>query len=193
MTRPKRKSPPCLAWIRRSKLPSLKDPASHSKKDRYDKFLPVGTDKRFEELVLEEFGEIFRRFGAHISSSGRFRMMDFAFVTFDAGNLRVRATRDRGCIEISVAPIHSLRNCHSLGTALLALEEHRELPQSVPSSDLRGAGRLLETEFVRLSEAFSESRHPAIGERIREYSEGLKQRWVQDFNQKHRSYRATIS
>ena len=162
-------------------------------KDRYDKFLPIGADKQFEELVRHEFNTVFRRFGAHINSSGRFRIMDFAFVTFAAGNLRVRAVRDRGCLEISVAPIHSPRNWHSLGTALLALEGHRELSQSVPSSDLRGAGRLLEAGFVRLNEAFSESRYPVIDERIREYSEGLKQTWVQDFNQKHRFYRATIS
>jgi hypothetical protein len=162
-------------------------------KDRYSKFLPIGSDDELEEKVRQEFDTLFKRFGAHITSNGRLRIMDFAYVTFDAGNLRVRASRDRGSVDVSIAPIHSVRDWHSLGVALLAIQEDCGSPKSVPSSILRGAGRRLETEFVRLNEAFSEPQYPVIRERIRELSENLKEEWLEEFNKKANSYRATVS
>jgi hypothetical protein len=117
--------------------------------------------------------------------------MDFAAVTFDVGNLRVRATRDRGSVSVSIAPIYAPREWHALGVALQAMQESESMAQATPSSILRGSGRLLEVEFVKLNDAFSEAKYPATRNRIRETGETLKQKWVEDFNRKSMLYRAT--
>jgi len=162
-------------------------------KDKYAKLLPVDSDKELEEAVRQEFDTFFGRFGAHISSNGRLPIMDFAYVTFDVDNLRVRAYRDRGPVEVSVAPVRCVRDWNRLGIALLALKGGDEIPTSVPSSALRGAGRLLEAAFPELNEAFSDSQYAAIRERMRGIDESLKQRWLEEFNRTNSSYRATVS
>jgi hypothetical protein len=117
--------------------------------------------------------------------------MDFATVTFDVGNLRVRATRDRGYVTVSIAPIHATREWHDLGVALQAIQENESMGQVTPSSILRGAGRLLEVELPKLMDAFSEAKYPATRRRIRETCETLKQKWLEDFNRKSKLYHAT--
>jgi hypothetical protein len=160
-------------------------------RDRRAKFLPVGSSSELEQQVRQEFGSLFRTFGAQISSNGRLRIMDFAAVTFDVGNLRVRATRDRGSVSISLAPVFATREWHDLGVALQALQENESMAQATPSSILRGAGRLLEEEFVKLNDALSEAKYPATRKRIRETGETLKQKWFEDFNRKSKLYHAT--
>jgi len=160
-------------------------------KDSRAKFLPVGSDSELEQHVRQEFESLFRTFGAQINSNGRLRIMDFAAVTFDVGNLRVRATRDRGSVFVSIAPIYATREWHDLGVALQAIQENESMAQATPSSILRGAGRLLEVEFVKLNDAFSEAKYPAARKRIRETGETLKQKWVEDFNRKSKLYHAT--
>jgi hypothetical protein len=159
-------------------------------KDTRAKFLPVGSDSELEQQVRQEFGSLFRTFGAQINSNGRLRIMDFAAVTFDVGNLRVRATRDRGSVFVSIAPIYATREWHDLGVVLQAIE-NESMAQATPSSTLRGAGRLLEVEFVKLNDAFSEAKYPATRKRIRETGETLKQKWIEDFNRKSKLYHAT--
>jgi len=61
-----------------------------------------------------------------------------------------------------------------------------------PSTARRVAGRLLERDFVKLNNAFSEAHYPVVRERIREISETLKQKWIEEFNQKSKSYKATV-
>jgi hypothetical protein len=160
-------------------------------KDSRAKFLPVGSDSELEQQVRQEFGSLFGNFGARINSNGRVGMMDFATVTFDVGNLRVRATRDRGYVTVSIAPIHATREWHDLGVALQAIQENESMGQVTPSSILRGAGRLLEVELPKLTDAFSETKYPATRKRIRETGETLKQKWVEDFNRKSKLYHAT--
>jgi hypothetical protein len=160
-------------------------------KDTRAKFLPVGSDSELEQQVRQEFGSLFRTFGAQINSNGRLRIMDFAAVTFDVGNLRVRATRDRGSVFVSIAPIYATREWHDLGVVLQAIQENESMAQATPSSTLRGAGRLLEVEFVKLNDAFSEAKYPATRKRIRETGETLKQKWIEDFNRKSKLYHAT--
>lgn len=172
-----------IGKIVRFLIPKPRDPRA--------KFLPVGSDHELEQQVKQEFDNLFRSLGARISSNGRKRIMDFAAVTFDVGNLRVRATRDRGSIDVSIAPIFAVREWHSLGVALQALQENEVTAQSTPSSILRGAGRLLEGEFMKLNTAFSETNYPAIRKRIRETSEALKQKWIEDFNRKSKLYQAS--
>jgi len=160
-------------------------------KNSRNKFLPIGCDIDLERQVREEFEVVFRNIGSQISSNGRMRMMDFATVTFDAGNLRVRASRDRGSIGVSVAPLHAVRYWHGLGVALHALGEDRENVQSIPSSMLGGAGGLLERDFLKLSDAFSEASFPAVQERISEIEDRAKRDWMEGFNRKSRHYPAT--
>jgi hypothetical protein len=160
-------------------------------KDSRAKFLPVGSDSELEQQVRQEFGSLFRTFGAQINSNGRLRIMDFAAVTFDVGNLRVRATRDRGSVSVSIAPIYAIREWHDLGVALQAIQENESMAQATLSSILRGSGKLLEVEFVKLNDAFSEAKYPATRNRIRETGGTLKQKWVEDFNRKSMLYRAT--
>jgi hypothetical protein len=160
-------------------------------KDPRAKFLPVGSDHELEQQVRQEFGSVFRNFGARIYSNGRLRTMDFAAVTFDVGNLRIRATRDRGSIFVSIAPIYAIREWQDLGVALQVLRENELIAQSTPSSILRGAGRLLETDFVKLNDAFSEDKYATTRKRIRETSETLRQKWMEDFNRKSKLYQAT--
>jgi hypothetical protein len=161
-------------------------------KDNRAKFLPIGSDKELEQQVRQEFANAFTEFGAQISSNGRLRIMDFATVTFDAGNLRVRASRDRGSIDVSVAPIHAVRLWHDLGIALQALQEDEEIAHHIPSSMLLGTGRLFERDFVRLNDAFSEVKYPAIEMRISRISERRKQSWAEDFNRNSKYYHATM-
>jgi len=161
-------------------------------KDSRAKFLPIGSDPNLEQQVRQEFDCLFRQFGAQINSNGRLAIMDFATVTFDAGNMRVRASRDRGSVHVSLAPIHAVREWHGLGVVLLALNDSQNTAQATPSSTLRGAGRLLERDFVKLNNAFSEAHYPVVRERIREISETLKQKWIEEFNQKSKSYKATV-
>jgi hypothetical protein len=160
-------------------------------KNRRTKFLPIGSDVELERQVRDEFEAAFRNFGAQIYSNGRVRMMDFATVTFDAGNLRIRASRDRGSIDVSVAPLHAVRIWHGLGIALRTLQEDRKNVQAIPSSMLNGAGSLLEKEFLNLSEAFSEANFPAVQKRMSEIEDGAKQSWIEEFNRKSKVYQAT--
>ena len=160
-------------------------------KDSRAKFLPVGSDSELEQQVRQEFESLFRTLRAQINSNGRLRIMDFAAVTFDVGNVRVRATRDRGSVSVSIAPIYATREWHDLGVVLQALQENESMAQATPSSILRGAGRLLEGEFVKLNDAFSEAKYPATRKRIREIGETLKQKWIEDFNRKSKLYHAT--
>lgn len=160
-------------------------------KNSHTKFLPIGSDLELERQVKDEFDAVFRNFKAHISSNERVNMMDFATVTFDAGNIRIRASRDRGSIDVSIAPLHALRLWNHLGVALQALQENNENVQSVPPSMLSGAGMLLERDFLRLNDAFSEVNYPAIQERISKIKKTLKQNWVEDFNRKSKLYHAT--
>lgn len=160
-------------------------------KDSRARFLPVGSDHELEQQVGREFDNLFRNFGARVNSNGRLRIMDFAAVTFDVGNLRVRAARDRGSVSVSIAPIYAVREWYDLGVALQTLQESEAMAHSTPSSALSGAGRLLERDFVKLNNAFSEANYPAARKRIRETSEALKQKWMEDFNRKSKLYHAT--
>src|SRR6266480_280921 len=159
-------------------------------KDSRAKFLPVGSDSGLEQQVRQEFGSLFRTFGAQINSNGRLRIMDLAAVTFDVGNLRVRATRDRGSVFVSIAPIYATREWHDFGVVLQAIQENESMAQATSSSALGGAGRLLEVAFVKLNDAFSEAKYPATRKRIRETGETLKQKWIEDFNRKSKLHHA---
>jgi hypothetical protein len=162
-------------------------------KDSYAKTMPVGSDTELEENVRREFGFLFKQYGARVSSNGRLRIMDFACVTVDADNLRVRAARDRGFVEISIAPVHAVRYLQSLGEALLAIQQGTEKPKSLPSSLLRGAGPRLEADYVKLNKAFSETQFPVTRERIREIRESLEKAWIEDWNREPNRYRASRS
>ena len=162
-------------------------------KDSYAKTMPVGSDAELEENVRRELGFLFNQHGAQISSNTRLGIMDFACVSVDVDNLRLRVARDRGSIEISIAPIHAVRYWQSMGEAILALEKERELPKSIPSSILRGAGPRLEVQFVKLNEAFSETQFPATRERIREIRESLEKAWIEDWNRKPNRFPAVRS
>lgn len=160
-------------------------------KNSHAKFLPVGSDAELERQVRDEFEVIFRKFGAVISSNERTRMMDFATVAFDAGNLRIRASRDRGSIGIAIAPVHAVRFSHSLGIALRALRDDGSDVQPIPSSMLDGAGVLLERDFPKLNDAFSEVNFPKLRERMLGIEKAARENWVEDFNRKNKLYQAT--
>lgn len=162
-------------------------------KDSHAKFLPIGSDDILEQQVRQEFDSLFRHFGAQINSNGRLAIMDFATVTFDVGTMRVSASRDRGSVSISLAPIHFARDSHSLGVVVQALSEDEGAAQIPFSSNLRGAGKLIETHFVKLNDAFSDAKYPMIRKRIIGISEALKQKWMEEFNQKSRNYKATMA
>jgi len=159
-------------------------------KDSYAKSMPVGSDVELEESVRLELEVLFKEHGAIVSSNSRLNLMDFASVTVDVGNLRIRAARDRGSIEISIAPIYAVRYWQSMGEAILALEIDHELPKSIPSSILRGAGPRLEVAFVKLNEAFSETQFPATHVRILEIRESLQKAWIEDWNREPNRFRA---
>jgi len=161
-------------------------------KDSHAKFLPIGSDPELERQVTQEFDHFFTKVDAQISSNSRMGMMDFATVTFDTGNLRVRASRDRGSIGVSVAPIHSARSSHDLGLVLLALDKDEQNSQSMPSSELHGAGKLLQEIFIKLNEAFSETEYPATEKRISIIGERRRQSWIEDFNKSSKAYQATM-
>ena len=73
----------------------------------------------------------------------------------DVGNFRLRASRDRGTIEISLAPLYATRGFHSLGLVLVALEQGDAIPEVVPSPILHGAGGRMAAEFANINAAFS--------------------------------------
>lgn len=162
-------------------------------KNNRTKFLPVGSDLELERQVRDEFDIVFSKYGAQISSNERLRMMDFASVTFDAGNLRIRASRDRGSVEISIAPLYAVRFWNRLGIALLALQENEENVPSIPSSMLDGSGVLLERNFLKLNDTFSDANYPAMQRRMFEIEKALKQNWIDDFNRKGNLCRASTS
>lgn len=162
-------------------------------KNSRSKFLPVGSDIELERQVRDEFEVIFRRFGAVISSNERTRTMDFATVAFDAGNLRIRASRDRGSIGIVIAPIHAVRFSHSLGIALQALREDGLDVQPIPSSMLDGAGVLLERDFLRLNDAFSEASFPELRERMLGIEKTARENWIENFNRRSKLYHSATS
>jgi hypothetical protein len=153
-------------------------------KDKYAKTLPVGSDTGLEESVRRELNFVFKN-GGRVSSNGRLPIMDFAWVTVDFANLRLRAARDRGSVGVSIAPIHAVRYWYSLGEAVLAVQQEREQPKSVPPSSLRGAGDRIEAEFSKLNEAFSQTQFPATRERLSEIKAILQQAWIEDRNRNH--------
>jgi hypothetical protein len=117
--------------------------------------------------------------------------MDFAYVAFDVGNLRVRAARDRGSIDVSIAPLCSIRNWCSLTEALLALQREPALPKSPATSSLSGAATRLASEFTRLNQAFSEAQFPAIRDVIHDLREARRKAFIEDWNRKSNLYRAS--
>lgn len=155
--------------------------------------LPIGNDAELEECVRQELGFLFRQHGAQVSSNGQLGIMDFASVAIDVGNARIRASRSRGLINLSIAPIFAVRYWHSLGVAFLAIRPDTEIPESIPSSILRGSGHRIEEVFTELNEAFSEAQYAVTNEKIREIEESLNKRWMEDWNQKANAFRAKIS
>jgi hypothetical protein len=153
-------------------------------RDRLSKFLPIGDDKELEQQMVREFESLFTNHGARIHSNGRVGIMDFATVTFNVENLRVSATRDRGFIHVRIAPIHAVREWHDLVVAVQALQENNGTAQNTLASNMRGAGRLMETNLAKLTAAFSETQYPATRERIRELSDKLEQEWIENFNRR---------
>jgi hypothetical protein len=160
-------------------------------KNSHAKFLPVGSDVELERQVRDEFAVVFTNFGAVVSSNERMRTMDFATVTFDAGNLRVRASRDRGSIGIAIAPVHAVRFSHSLGIALQALREDGMDVQPIASSLLDGSGVLLERNFPRLNDAFSVANFAKLRERMLGIEKTARENWIEDFNRGSKLYHAT--
>jgi hypothetical protein len=162
----------------------------HSK-DGYKKLLPIGSDSELERDVKREFAFLFENHAATISSNGRLGIMDFAYVSVDVGNLRVRSSRDRGYVGVSVAPLHSIRNWHDLGVALIVVQAGTETRDSNPSSILRGAASRLEPYFAKLNEAFSESQFPATNVKLREIETTLRDAWMEDWNKQTRHLHAS--
>jgi hypothetical protein len=160
-------------------------------RDSYKKLLPIGSDAELEKAVEREFAFLFEKHGARISSNGRLGIMDFASVSVDVGNLRLCAARDRGYVGVSVSPLHSIRNSHDLGVALIVVQPGTETRDSKPSSILRGAAARLEPNFPKLNEAFSESQFPATNLKLREIETTLRDTWIEDWNKKSHNLRAS--
>lgn len=143
-------------------------------RDSWIKTLPIGSDYELEQQVRDEFESVFSDFGAQISSNER--LIGFANVSFDAANLRIRASRRKAFIEVSVAPLHAVRMWHRLGIAVQSLQENAPSPFSIPSSMLHGAGTLLRRDFQRLSDAFCEASYPAVQRRLCELERSAKEK-----------------
>ena len=162
-------------------------------KDDHARSLPVGRDDELQGKVQREFGLLIEQHQGHFSSNGRLPIMDFAWVSFDVGNFRVRAARDRGSINISLAPLSAVRHWCSLAETLLAVQQDSSLPKTAPSSSIWGAGTRLATEFAKLNEAFSEAQFPATRELIQANREAERKTYIEEWNRKPHMYRATRS
>jgi hypothetical protein len=73
------------------------------------------------------------------------------------------------------------------------LQENEENVPSIPSSMLDGSGVLLERNFLKLNDTFSDANYPAMQRRMFEIEKALKQNWIDDFNRKGNLYRASTS
>ena len=95
---------------------------------------------------------------------------------------RLAAARDRGSIAVSIAPVHAVTYWYGLSEAILAVQQDRELPESVRPSTLRGAGRRLEAEFLKLNEAFSPSQFAGTRDKLAEIREAVHKAWIERWN-----------
>ncbi|HXZ12917.1 MAG TPA: hypothetical protein VEG64_11020 [Candidatus Sulfotelmatobacter sp.] len=151
-------------------------------KDNWKNLLPIGSDDALEGKVRDEFRALFEKYGASVTSNGRYPTMDHAVVAFDASNLRFRVVRDRGDLDVSLAPLLAIRDWHPLGLALMVTQPGADGSNQNSSSRLRGAGSLVEREFPMLNEAYSVTRYRATCEQLRQKQKELEIAWIEEWN-----------
>jgi hypothetical protein len=135
-----------FAWIYRLVFPR--------KKDRLE---PIGSDETFVEKVREDLSFLFAERGARITSSGYYWSFGNACLAVDAGNLRIRAIRDRGFVSYDFAALVLPWLWNPIDRGVMAMNmKDNKIP---PSPSLWSIRRLTEY-FDELSEACSVERFP---------------------------------
>jgi hypothetical protein len=137
-----------LAWIYRLVFPR--------KKNRFE---PIGSDETFVEKVREDLSFLFAEHGARITSSGYYWSFGNACVAVDAGNLRIRAVRDRGCVSYDFAALVAPWLWNSVERGVMSVNMKDNV---IPSSPSLWSVRRLAEYFDELSEACSAERFPQM-------------------------------
>jgi hypothetical protein len=91
---------------------------------------------------------------------------DYAVITIDASELRLRFTRGRDHLAVQIAPKVSPNSWHELSTILSTLEISGIQRGSI--SGLQQAGNLLLLHMTELAHAFSEGQYPNLRVRLQE-------------------------
>jgi hypothetical protein len=94
---------------------------------------------------------------------------DYAVVTVDISQIRVRFTTGRDHLAVQIAPKFSPNSWHELSTVLSVLEVHGIQRGSI--SGLGHAGRLLQSHLAEIRDAFAEDRYPHLSAQLQEIYE----------------------
>jgi hypothetical protein len=94
---------------------------------------------------------------------------DYAVITIDASELRLRFTRGRDHLAVQIAPKVSPNSWHELSTILSVLEVPGIQRGSI--SGLAEAGRLLHLYMREMTDAFSEGRYSHLRAQLQEIYE----------------------
>ncbi len=137
-----------IGWIYRLFFPRKKN-----------RSYPIGSDQAFVNKVREEMSFLFTDYGARVISSGYFRSFGSACVTVDAGNLRMRATRDRDGVSYDFAPLAAPWFWNSIERGVVAMKMKDGV---IPPTPFPWGIRRLSEYFTELSDACSAENFPQI-------------------------------
>jgi hypothetical protein len=94
---------------------------------------------------------------------------DYAVITIDTSQLRLRFTSGRDHLAVQIAPKFSQNSWHELSTILSVLEVPGTRRGSI--SELARAGRLLHLHMSEITDAFAEDRYPHLRTQLHEIYE----------------------
>jgi hypothetical protein len=137
-----------IAWVFRLFFPRKKD-----------RFYPIGSDQAFVKKVREELSFLFTDHGARIISSGYFSSFGNACVTIDAGNIRLRAMRDRNFVSYDFAALAAPWFWNSIERGVVAMKMKDGV---IPPAPFPWGIRRLSEYFTELSGACSAENFPQV-------------------------------
>lgn len=145
---------------------------------------PIGSDQTFVNEVREEVSFLFTEHSARITSSGYFRSFGNACVAIDAGNLRLRAVRDRSVVSYNFAPIVAPWFWNSLERGVMAMQMEDRV---IPSPPFTWGIRRLSEYFVGLSDVCSAEKFPETKRKLEIIREASRKEFFDRLEQQRQS------
>jgi len=125
-------------------------------------------DARFSKEIREQLSFLFTEYGAGLGpTEGRLRrIMDSAYATVEAGNLRLQFVSGRGDLTVRVAPKHAPSDWHELSLVAMVIETPQGIGPRANCPGLNDVAILLRSHWDSLNHALSIEQYPVIRKRL---------------------------